>query len=672
MTTQRMWRFTMGLLLLAIGACEGPPETTGIERTGQAAFGNGGTDTGRYYRVRSVSSGLCLDVEGKGTGNGVRVLQFNCSSGENQQWYFRQLSANNEYQLSAKHSARCLRVDSGSGNNGAILEQDSCARSGGGFTGTRFTLTPVGSASPTQYRLQTQTSGKCVQSPAGGSGVPVVQQTCGSGNDFLWTLEVRPLLAQSDTNGRWTQVFTLPLVPISAALLPNKKVITWASWKGTRFGGSGSLDQTVTALVDPANPSAASAKTVTNTVHNMFCPGIAMLADGRIFVNGGDDSSTRTTSIYNPANDTWAAAKAMIESRWYNVSVTLPDGRVGTLGGNRISMQSGTFEIWNPANNTWTMLSNLVMGPITNGQPVDGRPQEHPRMLIAPNGKIFIPGPTVNMQWYDVGGSGTVTAAGTRGDDEFSQNDVTVMFDVGKILKAGGNPNYDRTNARFTPSSQNSYVININSGSASVTKLPPLKWPRAFANGVVLANGQVVVVGGLDNGKGFSDDGAIKVPELFDPATSTWRDLAPMVKSRPYHSFALLLADGRVMVGGGGLCSSSDNCSANHPDVEILSPPYLFGATRPTITGAPSTITANGGTFSVSASGTVSGFSLVRMSTVTHSVNSDQRFMRLAFSGSGSFTLTAPPNKNVAPPGFYLLFALNGQTPSQAAVVKVQ
>jgi galactose oxidase len=653
-------------------ACEGAPDPDGVETTVQPAFGNGSTDPGRYYRVRSVSSNLCLDVEGKSADNGVRVLQFTCSSGENQQWYFRQLSASNEYQLSAKHSAKCLRVDGGSASDNAILEQDPCARSGGGFTGTRFTMTRVGTTTPARYQLVTQTAGKCVQSPSATSGAAVVQNPCTQGTNFLWTLEERAALGQSDTNGRWSGVSTLPLVPAAAALLPNRKVLTWSSWKPYRFGGSGSLDQTMVAVVDPANPGGASGKVITNTVHNMFCPGIAMLADGRVFVNGGDDSYTKTTSIYNWTNDTWSTGKAMIEARWYNTSVTLPDGRVLTLGGNRTSQQSGTAEIWNPANNTWTMVPNLVMGPITSGQPTDGRPQEHPRLLLAPDGRIFIPGPTTNMQWYDFGGSGSVTGAGKRGDDEFSQNDITVMFDAGKILKAGGNPNYDRPNARFSPSSQASYVIDINGGTASVTKVGPMKFPRAFGNGVVLANGQVVAVGGLDNAKGFSDDGAVRAAELFDPVTGTWRELSSMAKPRPYHSIALLLADGRVLVGGGGLCSSSDNCAVNHPDVEILSPPYLFGATRPTISTAPGTITANGSTFSVTASGSISSFSLVRMAAVTHSTNTDQRFLRLTFSGSGPFTVTAPANKNLAPPGYYLLFALNGQTPSLGAVVKVQ
>jgi galactose oxidase len=121
------------------------------------------------------------------------------------------------------------------------------------------------------------------------------------------------------------------------------------------------------------------------------------------------------------------------------------------------------------------------------------------------------------------------------------------------------------------------------------------------------------------------------------------------------------------------LCSSSDNCAVNHPDVEILSPPYLFSGTRPGQPTAPGTVTT-GSSFSVSVSGTVTGFSLVRLAGVTHSVNTDQRFMRLSYSGSGgTYSVQAPANKSIAPPGYYMLFALNGQAPStRAAMVRVQ
>jgi galactose oxidase len=276
------------------------------------------------------------------------------------------------------------------------------------------------------------------------------------------------------------------------------------------------------------------------------------------------------------------------------------------------------------------------------------------------------------MQWYTTGGGGGVTSAGKRGDDELSQNDVTVMLDVGKLLKAGGNVNYDRTDASFVPASRNSYLIDINGGKAVVTKVPPMKYPRSFANGVVLPNGQVFVAGGNDNAKGFSDDGAIRPAELFDPKSKTWRELPAMATPRPYHSFVLLLADARVLVGGGGLCSSSDNCAVNHPSVEIYSPPYLFAGPRPSIASAPATVAANGGTFKITTGGSVSGFSLIRFGSVTHSIDTDQRFMRLSATKSGNvWTVRAPANHNLAPRGYYLLFALDGDVPSVAAIVRI-
>jgi galactose oxidase len=454
-------------------------------------------------------------------------------------------------------------------------------------------------------------------------------------------------------------------------LLPNRKVITWASWNAETYGGSDPVDRTYTVLFDPTNPTAPQGSIVTQTAHNMFCPGTAMLADGRLLVNGGDDSKSAVTSIYDYRFNTWTRAASMNQERWYNTSVTLPDGDVFTLGGNRTTRLSGTGEIWDGSTDTWKWVPGAVMDPVVSGAISVNRAQEHPRLFVTPSGRLFLPGPTPNMQWYDLGNDGSVTSAGRRGDDEFSQSDVTVPFAPGKLLKAGGNPMYNSgTDKQYWPSSRNSYVIDVSSGSAVVTKIAPMKYPRTFANGVVLPNGQIVVMGGLDNGSGFSVDGAILVPEMFDPATNSWTELAPMAKARPYHSIALLLADGRVLVGGGGLCSY--DCPANSPDVQIFSPPYLFNGPRPALRSAPKAV-SYGSTFSVTTEGTVTGFSLIRMSSVTHSTNTDQRFLRLDSNGTGATrTVSAPGNRNTAPPGYYLLFALNGDVPSRAAVVQIK
>src|SRR4051794_19310953 len=128
-----MNKYILALVLLV--GCDGelapgfgPPDSPEkIVPVHSAAFGSGSTDTGRYYRLHPVTNtGVCLDVGGKSTADNAGVLQFNCSSGENQRWYFRALSSTN-YQLSAKHSAKCLRFENDSTGK-AVVDQDPCGR----------------------------------------------------------------------------------------------------------------------------------------------------------------------------------------------------------------------------------------------------------------------------------------------------------------------------------------------------------------------------------------------------------------------------------------------------------------------------------------------------------------------------------------------------------------
>jgi hypothetical protein len=469
----------------------------------------------------------------------------------------------------------------------------------------------------------------------------------------------------AELTGQW-QLVNFPSIPIAAANLPNGKVITWASEDLTTWGNG--LGQTYTALFDPQT-SMPQDLLVTNTSHEMFCPGASMLPDGSVFVNGGGNG-VASTSLYGFTSGTWRAGGPMNQPRWYNSSVTLPNGDVFTLGGNLLQQLTydGRGERWSPTQG-WTVVPGALLDPLTTTDPIN-RSQEHPRLFVAPNGKIFAPGPTPNMQWYDLSGNGSVASAGTRGDDTFSQNDVTVMFDQGKLLKAGGNVSYDRANPAQSPSSATSYVIDINGDAALVHQVPAMLRGRAYANGVVLPSGEVLVVGGLDNGAAFSDAGAVLTPELFDPVTETWSDVTPMTVPRTYHSVALLMPDGRVFAGGGGLCGP--NCGGNHYNAEIFSPAYLFQAGRPAITSAPD-VAPWGSTINVSTSGTVSSFAWIRMSSVTHSVNTDQRRIPAAATsmGNGNFSIVAPANGNLAPPGYYMLFALNDKIPSVAKTIRI-
>jgi galactose oxidase len=488
----------------------------------------------------------------------------------------------------------------------------------------------------------------------------------------------QPVLASSEPKGVWSDVLEFPIVPISAALMPNGKVVTWSSWDRFDFSGDpAKRNRTITVTFDPGNDS-VSERLVTETKHDMFCPGTALLSDGRVMVNGGG-MYVATTSIYSSADNTWKNSGDMNRNRWYNSSTTLPDGNVFTLGGindgggdPKTIVEAG--ERWDGLG--WRMLPGARTQPLFDGVKTSylARAEQHPRGFVAPNGKVFVAGPTPNMLWYDpssggTGGDGSSSFAGRRGDDSFATNNVTVMLEPGKILSAGGNPNYNETGSLQTASSANTYLIDINA-EVKTRKLAAMKSPRAYANGVVLPDGQVLVVGGVPHGKGFNDSAAIMSPELFDPKLETWMTMAAMRVPRAYHSIALLLPDGRVLSGGGGLCG---DCGVNHPNVELFSPAYLFQGQRPKLEVVPSEV-RYGAEFSVKASDEVTKFTLIRNSSVTHSTNLDQRFMRLESQRDavGKFTLKAPANANLAPPGYYMLFGLNANNvPSVAKILRV-
>ncbi len=464
----------------------------------------------------------------------------------------------------------------------------------------------------------------------------------------------------------WSPLRTLPLVPVSISNLPDGKVLMWSAEEKFSFGAA--TGRTYSLTFDPATDTVAE-RTVTETGHNMFCPGTTNLPDGRLLVNGGISSSR--TSIFNPANNTWSTGPAMNIARGYQANTLLKDGSVLTLGG---SWSGGTGnkhgEVWTTAGG-WVRKTGIPIDPMLS---VDSSRafgmDSHFMLLPAGNGKVFHAGPGVNMHWIGTEGAGSVTSAGARGDDEFSMSGNTVMYEQGKILKTGGGPGYDSVNANA-----NSYVIDIN-GGVTVRKLNPMAYRRAFHNSVVLPNGQVLIVGGQTLAVGFSDNNSVLVPELFDPATEAFTTLPPIAAPRNYHSVAILLPDARVLSAGGGLCGAG--CAANHADLQIWTPHYLRNpdgtpATRPVITAAPATV-QYGQRANVATSGAVASFSMVRLSSTTHTVNNDQRRLALTHrsTGTNSYEVDIPTNPGWALPGDWMLFALNADgTPSVAKIVRI-
>ncbi len=127
-------------------------------------------------------------------------------------------------------------------------------------------------------------------------------------------------------------------------------------------------------------------------------------------------------------------------------------------------------------------------------------------------------------------------------------------------------------------------------------------------------------MGGQSYPVAFTDDTAVLIPELWDPATEAFTELAPHTIPRTYHSVGVLMLDGTVFQGGGGLCG---NCTTNHFDGEVFSPPYLFNgdgslAVRPVISEALPSRALPGTLMSVTTDVPVAEFSMIRFGTTTH------------------------------------------------------
>ncbi|KAL8918545.1 MAG: hypothetical protein Q9172_005388 [Xanthocarpia lactea] len=486
------------------------------------------------------------------------------------------------------------------------------------------------------------------------------------------------------TAGSWGLTVDLPLVPVSAAIeWASGRLVVWSSFSWNNFVGA-SGHQTVTAIYDPSTQTVGS-RTVTNTDHDMFCEGLSMDADGRIVAVGGN--SDRGTSIYDSTTDAWTDGGDLLKPRGYQAQATLSDGRLFTIGaswsGGSSTDNPKDGEIYDTATNAWSALPGCPVTPMLTSDPEDVslghiyRGDNHGWLFGWKQGYVFQAGPAVAMNWYGTSGTGSQSAAGNRAGDADSMNGNAVMYDAvaGKILTLGGAPRYVDS---FSTSNAHIITIGDPNTTPEVTRINSMAYPRAFHNSLVLPDGKVFITGGQHYAVGFTDQTPQLIPELWDPATQAFTQMAPISIPRNYHSTGLLLPDATIFNGGGGLCG--DGCATNHPDAQIWTPPYLYNgdgsrADRPAIDTLSATEVAVGGTLTITTSGpAVTGFSIIRISSTTHSVNTDQRRIALTPDNTddNNFTVTIPEDPGVALPGYWYLFALTeGGTPSVAKFVKI-
>jgi hypothetical protein len=485
-------------------------------------------------------------------------------------------------------------------------------------------------------------------------------------------------MAQANVTGQWSTLpYEMPINPVHVALLSSGNVLVVA--------GSGNCPPSQSGCPSgpPYGPSNNSGALLWNPVSgaftqfsvswDMFCNGMVVLQDGTALIDGGTIQydpfyGQPRAAIFDPATNTFTNTANMADGRWYPNLTTLGDGSVMAFSGlNEVGGTNTSVEFY------------TIGSGWSQEYPAGWTPPLYPRMHLLPNGNVFYSGP------------GTSSAL-------FDPPTTTWTLDVANTNYSGTRTYGTSVLLPLTPANNYEPLITIMGGNNPATNTTEIidmgaatpKWvyglnmseARIEMNAVILPNGEILAVGGSV----YDEDThslSLKA-DLFNlnsvnlntipPNLGTVSSAGANATERLYHSVALLLPNATVWLAGGNPERGTYNNT-----MEIYQPPYLFNstgglATQPTITSAPSSI-SYGNTFTVETPNptSISSVVLVRNGTVTHAFGMDQRLVGLNFTvGSGSLTVTGPPNSNIAPPGNYMLFILNSSgVPSVAQMLQL-
>jgi Domain of unknown function (DUF1929)/Glyoxal oxidase N-terminus len=480
-------------------------------------------------------------------------------------------------------------------------------------------------------------------------------------------------ISQNNVQGYWIQMGTMPINPVHVALLPTGNVLVVAGSgncppsqagcpAGAPYGpsnGSGAL------LLSPSNGQILSQFPVS---WDMFCNGMVLLDDGRPLIDGGTIQydpfhGEPRVSLFDPSTNTFSDIQSMVHGRWYPTVLTLGDGRVMAFSG--LNETGGT----NSAVEFYTLGSGW-----STQYPANWTPDLYPRLHLLPNGKVFYSGAQTTSKLFD--------PATTTWNTNFAKTNYsgTRTYGTSVLLPLTPENNYDPQVIIMgggNPSTATTEIIDLGAATPAWQQGPDMSQPRIEMNAVILPNGKVLAIGGSLNDEQTSSaslNADLLGPDPNNPGKYVFSSAGANAYPRLYHSVALLLPDATVWFAGG-----NPSRGTYVQPMEIYYPPYLYDSngnfvTRPSIASTPSSINY-GNTFTVQTqdAASISSVVLVRNGTVTHAFGMDQREVGLSFTaGTGSLTVTAPPNSNIAPPGYYMLFLLNSSgVPSVANFVQV-
>jgi N-acetylneuraminic acid mutarotase len=282
-----------------------------------------------------------------------------------------------------------------------------------------------------------------------------------------------------------------------------------------------------------------------------------LLANGKVLVAGGfcaplgpgggatkgcpavedPDGAIANAELYDPATGKWTATGSMSTARFLHTATLLADGSVLVAGAEHRDGILASAELYNPATGKWTATTSMITA----------RTQQFAAKLA--DGNVLIAGGIGPVSPTDHGAltSAEVYDPATRkwaATGELHAAHVQIgtiaLLRDGKVLLAGGGGSGD-------PMLASAELYDPSSGTWTSTA--SMLAPRGESASTLLADGRVFVVGG------FSDPSVPNAPllasaELFDPKTGSWIDAGGMSAGH-FDLTVTLLANGQVLVTGG-------------------------------------------------------------------------------------------------------------------------
>ena len=476
----------------------------------------------------------------------------------------------------------------------------------------------------------------------------------------LTALAVVGAFSQVNVQGQWSTLpYNTPINPIHAALLNTGKVLIVAG-----SGNNPAVTNFQAAVWDPQ-----SGTITTQPVDwDMFCNGMIVLPDGRPLIDGGtirfnpSFEGSANASVFDPVASQFTDLTTMADGRWYPTVTVLPDGTVLAFSGlNAAGGTNAKMEIFSPSSWSWS-------SPFGGGW----APPLYPRLHVLPNGNVFYSGPTDKSRYYHPATRSWSAAIATTNYSGYRTYGSSVLLPLTPannykpvVMILGGGTG-------STQATATTELIDLSAATPSWRWGPSMSEPRIEMNAVILPTGKVLAMGG--SGVDENASTASYNADLYDPATNTFSSAGQNAIPRMYHSTALLLPDATVWLAG-----SNPKRGVYEPRMERYRPAYLFDsngnlAVRPTIGSAPSFVNY-GQAFTVGTpdAADIASVVLIKAGSVTHAFDMDQRLIGLSYTpGTGTLSVTAPPNSNIAPPGYYMLFLLNSSgVPSVASFVQL-